>query len=120
MVVFRMKINPYSDCVSDENIVEQNTIKLCKIMSDDFEDEKKIENKNVVLDDINNDDINITDDRLLITRNIGFGNSISRPPTNRFFAYANYTGNTRFGDKRGKHRRRKHNIIKNDTVEKNR
>ncbi len=120
MVVFRMKVNPRPDFMEDEELVQQNIIKLCKIMSDDWEEEKKIENKIeskiIVLD---NNNINIRNDISNYTEIPGFRHTICES-SNRTFAYYDHTRNIKHEYKGEQFRKGKFDIIKNPNFKKNR
>ncbi len=119
MVIFRMKVNPRPDFVEDEELVQQNIIKLCKILSDDWEEEKKIENKITVPDDDNNNNnINIKNDISNYGENTGFGNAIYES-SNRTFSYYDYTRNIKYNYERGEYGRERFDIIKNPSFKKN-
>lgn len=75
MVILRMLVDPNPDTEESLELMEQNRLKLCKLLSEDWEDEKKIEIKNINKDIDNNiyDNINIDNNDF---------NEFARKPTN--------------------------------------
>jgi hypothetical protein len=108
MVILRMLVDPRPDTEESLELMEQNRLKLCKLLSEGWEDEKKIEIKNIendiddnaIYNNIKNDDFSEFSRQPSNSQRIpGFcesresygGNNIGHS-----FTYYDYANNTKY------------------------
>ena len=107
MVIFRMLVDPRPDTEESLELMEQNRLKLCKLLSEGWEEDEKIEIKNIendndntIYNNIKNDDFSEFSRQSPNSQRIpGFcdsGKLYGRNDIGHSFAYYDYANNTKY------------------------